>query len=141
MRSNSSKPSSDAGFRAIGDFSSIAAATAQTSPESLGCSRSFTDRHTALANQLSHLTGRHKAPTGVPTSTQVLVGGEGTPSREVLANHGGIRPQGVALPSLHFRFVANCDGTSVVSFLKDREGIFLYVWPFELALLRPGVQS
>lgn len=36
---------------------------------------SFFDRQTAVANQPSHLTGRHKAPTGVPTSTQVLVGG------------------------------------------------------------------
>lgn len=102
---------------------------------------SFFDRQTAVANQPSHLTGRHKAPTGVPTSTQVLVGGEGTPSREVVANQKGTRPQGVALPSLHFRFVANCDGSNVVSLHKDHEGIFLYVWPFELALLWPGVQS
>jgi hypothetical protein len=45
------------------------------------------------------------------------------------------------MPSLHFRFVANCDGTSVVSLTWGEEGIFLYVWPFELALLWPGVQS
>lgn len=44
------------------------------------------------------------------------------------------------MPSLHFRFIPrNPEG--VVSFHHDNEGIFLWVWPFELALLWPGVQS
>lgn len=45
------------------------------------------------------------------------------------------------MPTLHFRFIPNCHGTSVVSLLKDHEGVFLYVWPFELALLWPGVKA
>lgn len=46
------------------------------------------------------------------------------------------------MPSLHLRFIPNNDGgCSVVSFHVDREGMFLWVWPFELALLWPGVQS
>lgn len=136
MRSNSSKPSSDAGLRAIGGFSSIAAATAQTSPESLGCSLSFFDRQSSIGKPTQPLDG---APQGADLGTHA-VGRGGNP---VIRGHGtdGIHRQGVALPSLHFRFVANCDGASVVSLTWDHEGIFLYVWPFELALLRPGVQA
>lgn len=44
------------------------------------------------------------------------------------------------MPSLHLRFIVNSDG-GVISFHIDKEGIFLWVWPFELALLWPGVQS
>lgn len=45
----------------------------------------FPDKQTAVANQPSHLTGRRWAPTGGPTP----VGGEGTPSREVVACPAG----------------------------------------------------
>lgn len=46
------------------------------------------------------------------------------------------------MPSLHFRFIPKCDGGGgVISFHVDKEGAFLWVWPFELALLWPGVQS
>jgi hypothetical protein len=46
------------------------------------------------------------------------------------------------MPTLHFRFLPNpADQGSVVSFHVDNEGMFLWVWPFELALLWPGVQS
>lgn len=44
------------------------------------------------------------------------------------------------MPSLHFRFILRDQG-HVVSFHWDHEGVFLWVWPFELALLWPGVQS
>lgn len=44
------------------------------------------------------------------------------------------------MPTLHLRFITNDDG-GVVSFHVDHEGVFMWVWPFELALLRPGVQS
>lgn len=44
------------------------------------------------------------------------------------------------MPSLHLRQVA---ATACVwfSFQVDREGIFLFVCPFELALLWPGTQA
>ena len=44
------------------------------------------------------------------------------------------------MPTLHLRFIWN-DGGDVVSLHADHEGAFLFVWPFELALLWPGVQS
>lgn len=47
---------------------------------------SFTDRQTALANQPSHLAGRHRAPTGAPTP----VGGEGTQSLAAVACPAGL---------------------------------------------------
>jgi len=43
------------------------------------------------------------------------------------------------MPSLHFRFIPSSPGAA--SFQVDHEGVFLYVWPFELALLWPGVQA
>jgi hypothetical protein len=43
------------------------------------------------------------------------------------------------MPSLHFRFLPASPGA--FSIQVDHEGIFLYLWPFELALLWPGVQS
>jgi hypothetical protein len=141
MPSNSSKPSSDAGFQPIGEFSPIGTPTAQTSSKIQGSGLSFFDKQTAAESQPSHLTGRHKAPTGVPTSTKVLVGGEETPSRQIVANQGGIPLKCLARHSLHFRFIPNCNEPNVVSFHKNHEGIFFYLWPFELALLRPGVQS
>jgi hypothetical protein len=61
---------------------------------------SFSDRQTRVTNQPGHLTGRHKAPTGVPTSTQVLVGGEETPSREVVVNQDGSSPLRIPRPAL-----------------------------------------
>jgi hypothetical protein len=50
--------------------------------------------------------------------------------------------EGLSMPTLHFRFRPNpTDEGGVVSFHVDKEGAFLWVWPFELALLWPGVQS
>ncbi len=49
------------------------------------------DQQAAFAHRSVSLTGRHKAPTGVPASTNVRVGGEGTPSRAVAANLAGMR--------------------------------------------------
>ena len=46
------------------------------------------------------------------------------------------------MPSLHFRFIPKDDGVnSPISIQIDKEGLFLWLWPFELALLWPGVQS
>jgi len=44
------------------------------------------------------------------------------------------------MPTLHLRIITN-DDSDVVSFHVDQEGAFLYVWPFELALLWPGVKA
>lgn len=44
----------------------------------------------AQARQSASLTGRHKAPTGAPASTNVRVGEEGTPSRGVVAHLAGV---------------------------------------------------
>lgn len=44
------------------------------------------------------------------------------------------------MPTLHFRIITG-DGGDVVSFNVDSEGAFLFVWPFELALLWPGVSA
>jgi len=46
---------------------------------------SHPDRQKAVARPGVPLTGRHRAPTGAPTRTNVQVGEEGTPSREVVA--------------------------------------------------------
>lgn len=46
----------------------------------------------------------------------------------------------VCAASLHFRFIPLSPG-GALSFHVDQEGAFLWVWPFELALLRPGVQT
>ncbi len=43
------------------------------------------DRPRATARPPVALMGRHKAPTGAPRSTNVRMGGEGTPSRAVVA--------------------------------------------------------
>jgi hypothetical protein len=44
------------------------------------------------------------------------------------------------MPSLHFRFLPQSPGAFSIH-MDKMEGIFLYLWPFELALLWPGVQS
>jgi hypothetical protein len=43
------------------------------------------------------------------------------------------------MPTIHFRFLLN--EPSAFSFCITHDGVFLFVWPFELALLRSGVQS
>jgi len=45
------------------------------------------------------------------------------------------------MPSLHLRFIPRDPSPSVVNIHMDKEGVFLWLWPFELALLWPGVQS
>lgn len=79
------------------------------------------------------------APQGADQGTPQW-GGEGTTSREVVANQAALPRRGIALPSLHLRFITN-DAGPVASFHADHEGVFLWVWPFELALLWPGVQA
>lgn len=107
------------------------------------------------ARQSACQTGRHKAPTGAPASTDVRVGGEGTPSREVLARAAGRPTLGstvvalvvaaVALvlhytPSLYVRTLW-ASGGAWVSLEINHEGIFLFIAPVELALLWPGVEA
>jgi len=89
MHSNSSKPSSDAGLRPIGEYLSNAAAIAQAAPARLGSCLNHIDKQTAAACQPSNLAGRHKAPTWGPTQW----GGEGTTSREVAPCPAGSPPQ------------------------------------------------
>lgn len=43
------------------------------------------------------------------------------------------------MPSLHLRFLPN--SPAAFSIEINGEGCFLFLWPFELALLWPGVQS
>jgi hypothetical protein len=44
------------------------------------------------------------------------------------------------MPSLHLRFIPQSPGAFSIH-MDKKEGIFLYLWPFEVALLWPGVQS
>lgn len=44
------------------------------------------------------------------------------------------------MPTLHFRIITNVD-CNAASLHVDHEGLFLFIWPFELALLWPGVES
>ena len=108
------------------------------------------------ARQSACQTGRHKAPTGAPASTDVRVGGEGTPSREVLARAAGRPTLGatvvalvvaaVALllhytPSLYVRTLPGSNGGSWLILDLNREGLFLFLAPIEVALLWPGVEA
>ena len=45
------------------------------------------------------------------------------------------------MPNLHFRIITDDHGCGAISFHVDHEGAFLFIWPFELALLWPGVES
>lgn len=45
------------------------------------------------------------------------------------------------MPSLHLRFIPRNPGPEALDFHMDKEGAFVWLWPFELALLWPGVQS
>ncbi len=44
------------------------------------------------------------------------------------------------MPTLHFRLLTSPDA-SALEFSINHEGMFLFVWPFELALLWPGVKA
>lgn len=91
MRSVPSKPSSDAGF---GPAVHAPAMHAGAPEQRLSQDGSQVERgrwatHAtgdsgAFVPPCASLTGRHQAPTGVPTSTYVRVGGEGTLSRAAL---------------------------------------------------------
>jgi hypothetical protein len=98
MRSDTSKPSSDAGLRPIRDFIPVVleivshahqgsemvfdgAACARVNPARVGSGLNLPERQLAMARQPSGLTGRHRAPTWGPTQW----GGEGTTSRVVVA--------------------------------------------------------
>lgn len=106
MRFYASKPSSDAGLRPIQDFLPVVAGLAllacmgrKAKDTSASCAGSlpahrcgglsFTGKQSALACQTSTQTGRRRAPSGVPMSTCVLMGGEGSTSREVVACAAG----------------------------------------------------
>lgn len=124
MRSDASKPSSDAGLRPIQDFlplvvdlvshplrrrgsTSARNATATPREDRDGNAQAQPARQHAgtdvLAKQMTAarpgaaLTGRGSAPSGVPGSTQVRTGGEGSPSREVEA-----RPADAGAPAQPF---------------------------------------
>lgn len=55
---------------------------------------------------------------------------------------GCFSPEGrpMKLPTLHFRTIWNDTQGGVISCYTTEEGLFLFVWPFELALLWPGVE-
>lgn len=108
MRSYASKPSSDAGLRPIQDFlpqvvdlvsyrrrSATARGATPTARETQGRpaeasparkhgGAEATAKQMAAASPGSPMTGRGSAPSGVPGSTQVRTGGEGSPSHEVV---------------------------------------------------------
>lgn len=107
MRSDASKPSSDAGLRPIQDFlpqvidlvsyrsgratrrdatatgRTEVDRTAQASPARSHSGAPATAKQIPAACPGAALTGRRRAPSGAPGSTQVRTGGEGSPSREV----------------------------------------------------------
>lgn len=121
MRSYASKPSSDAGLRPIQDFLPQVVdlvsyrsgraprrdATATGGDEVDRAARALPARShggaPATAKQIPEactgvpLTGRRRAPRGVPSGTAVPLGGEGTPSREVVA-----RPADAGAPAKPF---------------------------------------
>lgn len=103
MRSNSSKPSSDAGFKTIDGFATCsdewhAFHTAQNCKvekdcalnigtavlKSSGDSTQLTDKQAASAYHLTSLMERHRAPNGVPTQAKTWVGGEDPASRAIV---------------------------------------------------------
>lgn len=92
MRSEPSKPSSDAGFGPVAP-AALAQATGTDSPMHNGGGRvarlpqtaPFNAQQGASAFPRPFLTGRHKAPTGAPACTPVHVGGEGTTSARAVA--------------------------------------------------------
>lgn len=121
MRSDASKPSSDAGLRPIQDFlpqvvdlvsyrsgratrrgatatgREEADRTAQALPARTHGGGPATAKQIPAACPGAAPTGRRRAPSGAPGSTQVRTGGEGSPSREVVA-----RPAGAGAPAKPF---------------------------------------
>lgn len=120
MRSYASKPSSDAGLRPIQDFlpqvvdlvsyrrhsatardatptaREVQGRHAEALPASKRGGVRLTAKQMASACQAMLLTGRGSAPSGAPGSTQVRTGGEGSPSREVVACAAGVPTHGEA---------------------------------------------
>jgi hypothetical protein len=102
MRSEPSKPSSEAGSGpAARVMAQRAAMPMQRRRTDAACAAhghlnpAFSDQQAAYAPPWPPLTGRHKAPTGAPTSTNVRVGGEGTPSARAVD-----RPSARAWPAV-----------------------------------------
>lgn len=78
------------------------------------------------------------APQGADLGTHA-VGRGGNHVMRGCGVQGCFSLEGLTMPSLHFRFIPKSPGALSIGI--DHEGIFLYLWPFELALLWPGVQS
>ena len=97
----------------------------------------FIDKQAVVANHGTVLTGRHRPPTGAPTPFRQW-GGEGTQFTRGRCAIDCLEV--LTMPSLHLRFITS-DQCGTVSFHYDKEGIFLFVWPFEVALIWPGVQT
>jgi hypothetical protein len=97
----------------------------------------FFDRQSSIGKPIQQLDG---APQGADLGTHA-VGRGGNHVTRCHCVPGCFTSEGLTRSTLHFRFIPNDGGGSVVSIHLDHEGIFLYVWPFELALLRPGVQA
>ena len=77
-----------AGLHPIGDVLPQAmtiicdAARTRSAASREGCGLRLPDRQGATADCCATPPGRHRAPTGAPMSTQVRMGGEGTPACE-----------------------------------------------------------
>ena len=96
MRSEPSKPSSDAGFGPVAPAALTQATGADSSMHNGGGrvarlpqTAPFNAQQRASAFPRPLLTGRHKAPTGAPACTPVHVGGEGTTSARAVDQASG----------------------------------------------------
>ena len=79
------------------------------------------------------------APQGADLGTHA-VGRGGNHVTRGLGVWGCFSPEGLTMPTLHFRLLTSPDA-SALEFSINHEGMFLFVWPFELALLWPGVKA
>lgn len=79
------------------------------------------------------------APQGADLGTHAVGRGGNRVARGV-GTQGSSSPEGLTMPTLHLRFLPQ-DPDAFSFHVDKKEGIFLYLWPFELALLWPGVQS
>lgn len=113
---------------------------------------SHPDKQTAGEHPSATVPGRDSAPTGAPTAANAAVGGEGTPAAHTQARYAGA-PSPLAsaqsdvllqvvtglLPALVVRLVPN-PGNGWFSLGRNREGMFFFLRPVEVALVFPWVK-
>lgn len=113
---------------------------------------SHPDKQTAVERQPAALPGRDSAPTGAPRSANARMGEEESPAARVQARNAGVPvlPASAGtnvllqvvtglLPALVVRLVP-LPGTSWFSIELNREGLFFFLRPVEVALVFPWVK-